>query len=49
MRKKNEVLCQDSTNRYVTSLRDASNIIERKIIVAARRDKISKSDIRMAM
>lgn len=45
MRKKNEVLYRDSTKPYVTSLRDVSNIAERKIKVAVRGDKISKSDI----
>ena len=45
MRKKNGVLWQDSTKTYVTSLRDVSNITERKMKVAVRGDKISKSDM----
>lgn len=46
---KKNVLCQDDTKTYVTSLRDVSHIIERKIKLAVRGHKISKSDILTVM
>lgn len=45
MKKENKALCQGSTKICVTSLRDVSNIIERKIKVAARGDKKSKNHV----